>query len=70
MTHHTELPCHMQTGHTEPLWIVLHGGAGAQRYRWGEWAKGVADTLVSSGQWIIYRDGNQVELKHRSMVLQ
>ena len=52
----------------EPRWFVLHGGAGAQRYRWDAWAKGVADALVSTGQWVIWRDGCQVEIKHRCML--
>jgi hypothetical protein len=50
----------------KPMWMVLHGGAGAQRYRWSEWARGVVRDLTSSGHWIAYQDGNQIELKHRS----
>ena len=52
-----------------PRWFVLHGGAGQQRYRWSEWAARTADTLIRTGQWVIYQDGDQIELKHRCMIV-
>jgi hypothetical protein len=60
---------HNQAKNAQPRWFVIHGGVGAQRYRWSDWAARTADCLVRTGQWVIYQDGDQVELKHRCMLV-
>lgn len=60
---------HNQVKNAQPSWFVIHGGSGAQRYRWSDWAAQTADWLVQTGAWVIYRDGDQVEAKHRCMIV-
>lgn len=51
----------------EPRWFLLHGAIGAERSRWGAEMKALADKLVECG-WVIWRDGDTVEAKHRCMM--
>jgi len=50
----------------KPMWMVLHGGSGAQRYRWDGWAEGVVTWLTGTGYWVSEHVGEQIELRHRS----
>jgi hypothetical protein len=53
-----------------PQWIVLYGSSDeiSSRRKWGSWAIEICTLLVGTGQWVIYRDGPDVALKHRSRV--
>ena len=58
------------TPDVEPiLWMVLHSGAGQQRYRWDDWARRTTEWLTSTGYWIAYQVGHDLEIKHRSRVV-
>ena len=52
-----------------PMWMVLHGGAGAQRFRFDGWAESVVEWLTATGCWIAKREGSQLELRHKSRVM-
>ena len=55
-----------------PKWLLLWMGIGedmrCQRRTWGEDAKYIVDQLVRTGQWLVWRDGDHVECKHRCQV--
>lgn len=55
-----------------PRWLLLWTGLGeqmrAQRRTWGDDASSIVDSLVRTGQWIVYRDGDAVECKHRCQI--
>lgn len=52
----------------EPKWIVLHGGAGSQRRRWGpDMARLLAD-LVERYGWVTWREGTDAHVKHRALM--
>ena len=55
----------------QPRWIVIYGGhpENVQRRSWGADMARVADTLIRSGQWVIWREGPSVHCRHRSQVL-
>lgn len=50
-----------------PTWMVLHGGVGAQRRRWGPDMAQLAEDLVRHG-WVMWREGAEAHLKHRAMM--
>ena len=52
---------------TPPLWLVIHYADKPSRKRWGPWAEELIDQLTRF-HWVVYRDGNQVECRHRSML--
>ena len=56
--------CQLQT----PMWMVIHGGVGSQRRRWGFDVARLADDLVEKYGWVMWREGNEAHLKHRSMM--
>lgn len=61
----------VNTENAPPKWLVLHGGhpENIQRRRWGDDMARIADTLVKTGQWLIWREGDDVQCIHRSRVL-
>lgn len=52
----------------DPTWFVLHNATGCQRRRWGPDMAQLAEELIRYG-WVIWRSGNQVEAKHRCMLV-
>jgi hypothetical protein len=54
--------------HQTPMWIILHGGVGSQRRRWGADLARLADDLVATYGWVMWREGDEAHLKHRSMM--
>jgi hypothetical protein len=50
------------------MWMVIHGGVGSQRRRWGFDVARLADDLVEKYGWVMWREGNEAHLKHRSMM--
>lgn len=57
-----------------PRWLVIWTGLGehmqSQRRSWGADMKRIADILIGTGQWVIYREGDAVTLKHRCQLPQ
>lgn len=55
-----------------PKWLLLWTGFGeamrCQRRTWNDDAKHIVDQLVRTGQWLVWRDGDAVECKHRCQV--
>lgn len=61
--------CHANnTQEQTPMWIVLHGGAGSQRRRWCEDIARLAADLVEKYGWVMWREGSDAHVKHRSMM--
>lgn len=56
--------CQQQT----PMWMVLHYAVGWDRRRWGPDLATLADDLVEKYGWVMWREGNEAHLKHRSMM--
>lgn len=51
-----------------PTWLVLHGGIGAQRRRWGPDMERLLTDLVNRYGWVMWREGRDAHVKHRSMI--
>ena len=52
-------------------WMVLVlGNQDKRRYGFNEWAKGVREELIKTGEWIERKtDPGQIEIFHRSMAM-
>lgn len=53
----------------EPMWLVLHRPVGApQRRRWGQDVKHLVDDLVEKYGWVLWHEGREAHVKHRSLM--
>lgn len=53
----------------EPMWIVLHNATGAQRRRWGPDMVALVSDLVDRYGWVMWREGADAHVKHRSLMV-
>jgi hypothetical protein len=57
------------TADIDPVWMVLHTPAGAQRRRWGEDMARIVSDLVKH-DWLVWTEqaGAEVHAKHRAFM--
>jgi hypothetical protein len=59
------------TRNTEaPKWLILHRPPPIERQRrsWGQDMAFVVDALINSGEWVMWREGHEVHVKHRAFM--
>ncbi len=53
----------------QPKWLILHRPIEPQRRSWGADMAMLVDDLIRHG-WVVWREGQEVHVKHRAWVMQ